>query len=97
MGKVKNLFESIQDYKEIRVDNNTFIMSHYPIHFYNHQYHGAIMLYGHVHNNKDEHNVQEAMKLINKNGVPCKMINVGTMMWDYKPVSISQILQKVGN
>lgn len=91
------IFESIKDSDELRVDDNIFIMSHYPIHFYNHQYHGAIMLYGHVHNNKDENNVQMARELLVKNETPCKMVNVGTMMWDYTPVSLSQILEKANN
>lgn len=44
-GKVRNCFTSIFDYKRISVDETKIIICHYPIHFYDCHYHGAIMLY----------------------------------------------------
>ncbi len=94
IGGAKKCFESIKDYAELRYEGHTFIMSHYPIHFYNHQYKGAIMLYGHVHNNKDENKVQLLKGTLNKQDIPCKMVNVGIMMWDYRPVCIDKIIER---
>lgn len=91
-GKVKNCFESIKDYDEIQVDDKTCILSHYPIHFYNHHYRGAIMLYGHVHNSHEEVYVQQIKNDMLRNNIPIKIFNVGTMMWNYEPVTLNEIL-----
>ena len=93
-GKVKNCFETIKDYDEIKVDNITIIVSHYPIHMYNHHYHGAIMLYGHVHNSHEDNFVQQFADQLNKLDCPCNMYNVGCMHWNYEPVTLDEILNK---
>ena len=90
-SKVKNCFESIKDYDEIIVDGKQLILSHYPIHMYNHQFRGGIMLFGHVHNTKSNELVSEIMFDLNNNDIPCAMGNVGCMCWDYEPVSLDEI------
>jgi calcineurin-like phosphoesterase family protein len=93
-GKVKNCFESIKDYDEINISNKTLVMSHYPIHFYNHHYHGAIMLYAHVHNSHEEVCTQQIRQNLIQNDIPCEMYNVGCMNWNYEPVTLEEILSK---
>lgn len=99
-GKVRDCFESIKDYDEIKVGDKTCILCHYPIHFYNHHYHGAIMLYGHVHNSQEEVYTQQIRNDMLRNEIPCAMYNVGTMMWQFEPVTFDEILNgeyKSGN
>lgn len=92
-GKIKNLFESIKDYDEIKINDTTLILSHYPIHMYNHHYHGAIMLYGHVHNSKENELVQQfATQLNNIYDCPVNMINVGCMNCNYEPMTLEELL-----
>lgn len=92
---VKACFDSIKSYAEIHEDGKTLILSHYPIHFYNHQFHGAIMLYGHVHNSESEQLVQRfKIKAVQCN-IPCNMYNVGIMHWNYEPVTLNEILNTV--
>lgn len=70
------------------------VLSHYPIHLYNGQRKGAIMLYGHVHCGLDEEVAQELLAITNARlGVNSVMINVGCMMWDYTPRTLSYMLK----
>jgi|SaaInlV_100m_DNA_2_1039680.scaffolds.fasta_scaffold07929_5 calcineurin-like phosphoesterase family protein len=39
----------IRDIYELKIDDQTFVMCHYPMHSWNHMYHGNIHLHGHVH------------------------------------------------
>lgn len=72
------------------------ILSHYPIHFWNGQRKGAIMLYGHVHNMLDHEAVKDAHKLVDALlGIQSTMINVGCMHWDYTPQTLQQMLMKM--
>jgi len=46
---LRDMFVSVQDYKEIRVGGQKIIMFHFPMLEWNHMHHGAFHLYGHVH------------------------------------------------
>ncbi len=60
----RQLFSSVQHYKEIALRINTnksgkygktkFVLSHYAMRVWNQSHHGAIMLYGHSHGTLDE-------------------------------------------
>lgn len=89
-------FESVNPYAEIRYYGNTFILSHYPIHFYNKHHYGAVMLYGHVHNTQEEDYTKEFARQMHDGGIPCKMLNVGCMLWDFTPVSMHTVCETVG-
>ena len=87
----KKRFESIKDYEEITVDDKKVVLSHYPIHMYNHQFRGGVMLFGHVHTTKSHDKTIEIMNELNKDDIPCQMWNVGCMLWNYEPVSLDEI------
>lgn len=92
-------FSDIKDYDDIKVtlQDKTVkrcILSHYPIHFYNGHYSNAIMLYGHVHTTKEYQLTKEYADWLNKNGCPVEMYNVGTMIWNYEPVTLDEILAR---
>lgn len=44
-------FESIEQYKEIKIDKQKVILFHYPIYEWNKMHYGSYHLYGHVHGN----------------------------------------------
>lgn len=94
---VLNLFVEVTSYKEIVINNKQLVLCHYPIHYYNNHYHGAIMLYGHVHVSEEEKLVQQYRKELNSQNIPCQMYNVGCMLWNYEPVTLDEILTKKGD
>ena len=46
---VREKFASIQEYKELKIDGITVVMSHYPFAQWNKCHHGSFMLHGHCH------------------------------------------------
>lgn len=49
MNHIAGRFDSVQDYKYLRLNGNKFVLFHYPIKEWNSCQHGSIHLYGHVH------------------------------------------------
>ena len=106
--RYRQLFVEIVDRKEIRDIANKkeymVVMSHYPVAFWNHQHHyrrdggehktWAVQLYGHVHNSLEEKYFQEFISKLNKEyNIECIAKNVGCMHWNYKPVTLEEILR----
>jgi calcineurin-like phosphoesterase family protein len=76
-------WESVQDYKELKIDGKHYILMHYPIDSWNRSYHGAIHFYGHVHTQK--HGKSEHRPVSNKKG----RYDVGVDLNNYSPIAIS--------
>ena len=100
--RTRKQLAAIKDYDDIKVtlEDGTVkrcILSHYPIHFYNGQYHGAIMLYGHVHTTKDNKLVADYAKFLNEQGCPVQMFNVFCGLYNYEPVTLDEILKGAQN
>jgi calcineurin-like phosphoesterase family protein len=101
-GRCKKLFQGIYDIKQIEDDGEQLVLCHYPQMMWKGQHRGAIHLYGHVHNSLEEHDYQEFLKeLDNKIKArdgdrykPLKAFNVGCMLWDYKPITLKEIMKK---
>lgn len=95
----KEFKETHFGYWEIRDPNHgslKVIMSHYPMHLYNGQRRGAVMLYGHVHNMLDHEVAKEVKELVEARlGVKSIMINVGCMHWDYRPRTLEELMKGV--
>lgn len=53
-AKVAALFEGIYDFLQIRHNKKDFVLCHYPFESWKNKHHGAIHLFGHVHNNTSE-------------------------------------------
>lgn len=77
---IRNLFKEIVGYKEIRIDGNKIILSHYPILFYNGRMRGNYHFYGHVHNSLENDYVEQCIQHLKKKGESFNMYNVGCMM-----------------
>jgi calcineurin-like phosphoesterase family protein len=83
--KFSHRFESVQDYKEIYVNlpngaTQFIVMFHYSIAEWNKCHRGSWHLWGHSHNNRKP------------NGLS---FDVGVDCWDYKPVTIEQLMVKM--
>ena len=49
MMKHSNLWESVNYYKELKIDDYKVVLMHYPLYEWNGCFNGAVHLYGHVH------------------------------------------------
>jgi len=82
---VQGRFSSFQSYKELSIPQEgsayprTIVLFHYPIEMWNKRHYNAIHLHGHEHS---------GYKLTGKN-----RIDVGVDSWNYRPVSLTEILQ----
>lgn len=81
-----SLFEWIQDYHSFTYNGVKVVLFHYPILEWDCYYRKSIHLYGHVHNNQQEHFSKT---------LGSRAINVGVDMQNYTPVSIEALLSKV--
>jgi calcineurin-like phosphoesterase family protein len=51
--RLQNLFKSISDYKELKIDGVDVVLFHFPMLEWNKMHYGAYHLFGHVHGNMD--------------------------------------------
>lgn len=95
--RVRDLFNEVCDYKELKISNTCIVLCHYPIPCYNSHFYGWLHFYGHVHNsfewNMMERTQYEMTVLYDKQ---CNMINVGCMMtyMEYTPRTAEDILAR---
>ncbi len=104
----RDRFEWIEDYKEITDSQKKVICCHYPMPFYNGQYRlrhngdaKTYMLYGHVHETRDEILMKKIIELIGntpykpigsslESYIPCNMINCFCKRSDYTPLTLGE-------
>ena len=99
-GFDKDRFLWIDNYREITDSQKKVVCCHYPIPFYEGQYRKrhngdpkTFMLYGHVHNTRDELLVNQFQKITRENNIPCNMINCFCKFSDYKPLSLDEWIE----
>ena len=96
--RFKRLFEEVVAYKELvdRVngENKRVILSHYYMPFYNHHYRNSILLHGHSHNSAESEMERRITAMLNRQGFPCEIYNVGCMYpyIDYAPRTLQYIV-----
>jgi calcineurin-like phosphoesterase family protein len=73
-------WEAVTDYLEVKADGLRLVLCHFPFRVWNHVHHGAINLHGHSHGNLPGNRQQ---------------CDVGVDVWDYRPVSVEQIAEKL--
>lgn len=101
-GRIKKMFQGIYDIKQIEDNGKQLVLCHFPIMMYQGQHRGIIHLYAHLHNSAEEHDYQEFIEeLDNRIKVrdgdrynPIQAYNVGCMLWDYRPVTLKEIISK---
>ena len=107
----KERFVWIKSYAEMRDNKRKVILSHYPIFCYNGQYRRnqngepmTYMLYGHVHDSRDEYLVRQFKKITRETlyqskydkeakPIPCNMLNCFCMYSDYVPLSLDEWIE----
>ena len=91
---MRERFCSVQDYAEIDDAGRKTVLSHYPIAHWNGQFHGALHLYGHVHQNPDAMLFQQYGAQCRAAGIPFAAYNVGCMLpyMNYTPRTLDEIL-----
>lgn len=78
----RNLFSTVNEYKELYIDNKQVILFHYPIKEWDGFFRDSVHLYGHVHIKGVE-------------GMSENAYNVGASLIDYTPKTLKQITEKV--
>lgn len=81
-----DFFESIADYKELKIEDSLFCMMHYPIAEWNKKHYGSFMLHGHSHN-VSSYNENHVRLLV-------KQYDVGVDANNFTPVSLFDIFKK---
>ena len=95
--RFKKLFEEVIPYKEVSDTvngiNKRVILSHYYMPFYNHHYRNAVLLHGHSHNSAESEMERRITSMLNRQGFPCEIYNVGCMYpyIDYAPRTLQYI------
>ena len=100
--EVRKRFIDISNYKEITDKssgkNIKLALSHYPLLMWNEMFKGRALLYGHLHNTRDEYFFQKSLLEYNKDrraifGIDndAAAYNVGCMLWGYTPMSYEEI------
>lgn len=51
---IRDLFSSVQHYKEIKINSQFIVLCHYAMRVWNHSHKGSWMLYGHSHGTLDK-------------------------------------------
>jgi calcineurin-like phosphoesterase family protein len=96
--KKNTRFKSVSDYLEVRITHlvngvsveTLFCCMHYPIYTWNKSHHGSIMAHGHCHGNL--HHGEDVSFYDNR-----KVIDVGCMLHDYKPLGFEEIINKLSH
>lgn len=76
------LLDSLQYYKELKVDGQLIVLLHYGLRVWNKSHHGSIHLYGHSHGSLPPHGKSVDV------GVDCKEITS-----EYRPVSLGEVIK----
>ena len=99
--QLRNKFQDIKDYKEVKDNGKIVLLSHYPMPFYRGAYNSDIVhLYGHIHVTIENDFMEHIREYINNNDNrgnskhKCQFYNVGAMMpWmKYTPRTLDEIM-----
>ena len=75
-------WESVSDIHQLAVDGVRLVLCHYPMLEWPGFYRGAVHLFGHCHGNR--------------RGVG-RSCDVGVDCWNYRPVRLSEVLERIGD
>lgn len=103
-----SVFQWVKPYEELKDNKRKVVLCHYPVFCYNGQYRKGedgmpltYMLYGHVHDTRDERLVDQFIHLTRQTmyqsrgadqaePIPCQMINCFCMFSDYTPLTLDE-------
>ena len=92
---LSDCWESMEPYAEVQDEGRWVVLSHYPMPFFNHRNHGAVMLYGHVHRSQEWAILDVWQDHLRAMGMQAEFYNVGCMMdyMNYAPRTLTEILR----
>lgn len=93
--RTRKYFADVKDYKEIKDNNRSVVLCHYPIPCFNRHFYGGYHLYGHVHSSFEWNMTENARRTMEDLYLkPCNMYNVGAMMkyMNYTPRTLDEII-----
>lgn len=101
----ETIFETVQDYKQLKTDYGAFILFHYPILEWNRAHYGSVHLHGHIHSTGD-YNAENLKKKFSDRftykhsakiaDLGLRIYDVGVDANDYRPVSLEKIARLMG-
>ena len=98
------IFETVQDYKQLKTIYGKFILFHYPILEWNAAHYGAVHLHGHIHSTGEYNNENLKKKYCDRfryshafenKELGLRIYDVGVDANDFKPISIEEIAEKM--
>lgn len=97
-----HIFQSVQNYKELKTPYGRFILFHYPILEWNAAHYGSVHLHGHIHSTGD-YNLQNLKKkyrdrfleghMEKHDDLGLRIYDVGVDANDYGPISLERIAE----
>jgi calcineurin-like phosphoesterase family protein len=85
IDRLKDLFSSISDLRQIKWFNQKIVLCHYPLLSWNARKHGSIMLHGHCHGN---------LKISRKENRDFgKILDIGTDCFNFTPISFEEVME----
>lgn len=97
-----HIFQSVQNYKELKTPYGRFILFHYPILEWNAAHYGSVHLHGHIHSTGDYNSKNISKKYRDRfpkghvekqEDLGLRIYDVGVDANDYRPVSLEQIAE----
>lgn len=95
-----HIFQSVQDYKELKTAYGKFILFHYPILEWNAAHYGTVHLHGHIHSTGEYNEINLKKRYHDRfpeghttkdPDLGLRIYDVGVDANDLKPVSLEQI------
>lgn len=100
--RLRNMFQDVKDYKEVKDNGKRVLLSHYPMPFYRGAYNKDIVhLYGHIHTTIENSFMEHLRDYIDRNDYrdnakhKGQFYNVGCMLpyMNYTPRTLDEILE----
>ena len=79
--KARGFVEQV-DYKELKINGQYIIMSHYPFLTWNKRHHGSMAIHGHSHGSIPRDMTE-------------KRLDIGVDCWNYAPISLDEVLTEM--
>lgn len=100
-----DIFQSVQDYKELKTKYGRFILFHYPILEWNAGHYGSVHLHGHIHSTGEYNTINLRERYckrfawghsLSDEDLRLRIYDVGVDANDYKPISLEEIASLMG-
>lgn len=97
-NEMRAYFGWVKDIATVEDNGVQVVLCHYPVAHWRNQYRGAVHLYGHIHNTKDNTAFDRYREIYKELEIPFECYNVGCTMpyMDYTPRTLEEIRRTAG-